>query len=469
MNISDFSVKKPITMLMAILSVIVLGALALQRLPLTFLPDISSSTLRIQVPYASSSPQEVERLITRPIEEIMGTVSNLDKISSTSSANNSNIRLEFLDGTDMGLASVEVRDRLDRVRPQLPDDVERIQIRRWQTTDMPIIQFSLAWEGPNDELYDVVNKIIVPRIQRVDGVANVEIGGMDERQVLVELDLERMRAHHVDVYNLSRSLRSNNINIAGGYVIDAGRKYTVRTIGEFQTIEEIAQVPIENTNLVLRDVAEVKFDYPEKKSFQHLNRHDAVVLSVYKSSTANVVEVALRVKKLLKSLQQESEFSRLNMQIFRDQSTDILDSLKNLAWAGLFGALLAILILFLFLRKFRSTFIIGLAIPISVITTFLLMYVLRLAPFNSQITLNLVSLSGLMFAVGMLVDPAVVVLENIFRHKQEEGLDARKAAIVGAEEVSVAVISATLTTVIVFVPLVFMSNSGMGRWMNDFG
>ncbi|MFQ5822568.1 MAG: efflux RND transporter permease subunit [bacterium] len=469
MNISEFSVKKPITMLMAILSIIVLGALALQRLPLTFLPDFSSSHLRISVPYVSSSPQEVESLITRPIEEIMGTVSNLDEISSTSSANNSSIRLEFLDGTDMGLASVEVRDRLDRVRPQLPDDVDRIQIRRWQTTDIPILQFSLAWGGPNDELYDLVNKIIVPRIQRVDGVANVEIGGMDERQVLVELDLERMRAHHIDVYNLSRSLRSNNINIAGGYVIDAGRKYTVRTMGEFQTIEEISQVPIENTNLVLRDVAEVKFDYPEKKSFQHLNRHDAVVLSVYKSSTANVVDVAQSVKKLLKRLQSEPEFSRLNMQIFRDQSEDILDSLKNLTWAGLFGALLATLMLFLFLRKIRSTVIIGVAIPISVITTFLLMYILRLVPFNSQITLNLVSLSGLMFAVGMLVDPAVVVLENIFRHKQEEGLEARKAAIVGAQEVSVAVISATFTTVIVFVPLVFMSNSGMGRFMNDFG
>ena len=159
-------------MLMLILSMVVLGMLALQRLPLTFYPDFSSTSLRISVPYASSSPEEVERLITRPIEEMMGTVSHLDIISSTSSANESSVRLEFLAGTDMGLASVEVRDRLDRVRVQLPDDVDRIFIRRWQTTDMPVIQFSLAWNGPTDELYDIVNKIIVPRVPRVDGVGS---------------------------------------------------------------------------------------------------------------------------------------------------------------------------------------------------------------------------------------------------------------------------------------------------------
>jgi HAE1 family hydrophobic/amphiphilic exporter-1 len=182
-----------------------------------------------------------------------------------------------------------------------------------------------------------------------------------------------------------------------------------------------------------------------------------------------VVDVAAKVKRLLKELQQEPNLSSLNLHIVRDQSEEILNSLKNLALSGIFGAVLATFVLFIFLRKVRSTIIISFAIPISIIATALLMYVLRLAPFNSEITLNIVSLSGLMFAVGMLVDPAVVVLENIFRHKQEEGLNTRKAAIVGAKEVAVAVTSATMTTVIVFVPLVFMSASSMGRWSRDFG
>ena len=469
MSISELSVKRPITMLMAILSIVVLGLLALNRLPLMFIPDITSSSLRLSVSYPSSSPEEVERLITRPIEEIMGTVSHLDEISSTSSASNSSVRLTFLDGTDMGLASVEVRDRLDRVRPQLPDDVERINIWRWQTTDRPIIEFSLAWEGETAELYDMINNIIVPRIQRVDGVASVEIEGIDERQVLVELDLERMRAHNVDFYNLNQSLRTNNVNVSGGWVLDGERKYTVRAIGEFQTIDEIRQIPIDSTRLVLGDIANVELGYPEQESFRTLNRRDAIVLEVYKASTANVVEVATNVKSLLEEMRTQKEFAGLNMRTFRDQSEEIIAGLDNLSMAGIFGAILATVILFLFLHKVRSTIIIGMAIPISIIATFLLMYILRLAPFNSAITINLVSLSGLMFAVGMLVDPAVVVLENIFRHKQEEGLGAKEAAIVGAKEVSVAVISATLTTVIVFVPFIFMSTSRMARWMNDFG
>ncbi len=469
MNISELSVKKPITMLMILLSIIVLGFLALSRLPLAFLPNFSSNHVDISVPYVSSSPEEVERLITRPIEEIMSTLPHLENISSSSTSEGARIEVEFVDGIDMGMASVAVRDRLDRVRPQLPDDVDRIYIRRWQSTDWPVIQFSLAWNGPVDELYDIVTKIIVPRLQRIDGVANVEINGLDERQVLIELDLERMRAHHIDVYDLSRSLRTNNVNTAGGWVIDAGRKHTVRTIGEFQSIEEIAQTPIQGTRLVLADVANVKFGYPEKTRFQRLNSNDAIVLEVFKSSTANVVEVASKAKKLLQSLRSEPALAKLDMHIYRDQSEEIVSSLKNLAMAGIFGAVLATLVLFVFLRKVRSTIIISFAIPISIIATALLMYLLRLAPFNSQITLNIVSLSGLMFAVGMLVDPAVVVLENIFRHKQEEGLKARSAAIVGAREVAVAVTSATLTTVIVFVPLVFMSESSMGRWSRDFG
>ncbi len=469
MNLPEFSVKKPITMMMIILSVIVLGFLGLKRLPLTFYPQVSFPNLRIRVPYPSSSPQEVERLIARPIEDIMSTLSHLERISSTSSANNCNIRIEFKAGTDMDLASVEVRDRLDRVRPQLPEDVERIYIHRWQTSDIPVLSFSMAYEGSNDELYEIANKVLVPRIQRIEGVANVDLGGIDERVLRVELDLERMRAHHIDFFNLARSLRTNNVNIAGGTIMEAGRKFNVRTIGEFQSVEEIAQVPIAGTNLVLGDVATITFDFPEKKRFQHLNQRDAVVFSVYKASTANVVEVSRRVKKVLEALQADPQYAGLHLQIFRDQSKDILDSLNNLAMAGLFGGLLATLMLFIFLRKVRSTLIIGMAIPISIIATFLLMYILRLAPFNSEVTINLVSLSGLMFAVGMLVDPAVVVLENIFRHKQEEELNAHDSAIVGAREVAVAVTSATLTTVIVFVPLVFMSSSGMGRWMNDFG
>ncbi|MFQ5629819.1 MAG: efflux RND transporter permease subunit, partial [bacterium] len=303
MNIAEFSVKKPITMLMMIVSIIVLGVLGLKRLPLTFIPEIESQRLRISVPYQSSSPQEVERNITRPIEEMMSTLPNLERISSTSAANQSNVSVEFMPGTDMDLASVEVRDRLDRVRPLLPDDVERIRIHRWQSTDLPVFEFSVAWKGhSSDELYEAVNKIMIPRIQRIDGVANVEIRGMDQRQVMVELDMERMRAHNLDFFNLSRSLRTNNANISAGTVLDAGKKYTVRVIGEFQNVDEIAQVPIDGTKLVLGDVANVSFSFPEKTNFQRLDKHESIVLRVFKASTANIIDVAGNVKLYIENL-----------------------------------------------------------------------------------------------------------------------------------------------------------------------
>ncbi|MCA9743337.1 MAG: efflux RND transporter permease subunit [Deferribacteres bacterium] len=470
MNIAEFSVKKPITMLMVLVSIVVLGFLGLKRLPLTFIPEIESQRLRISVPYQSSSPQEIERNITRPIEEMMGTLPNLEKISSTSSANQSNVSVEFMAGTDMDLASVEVRDRLDRVRPLLPSDVERVRIFRWQSSDLPVYEFSIAWKNRTlDELHETVNKVIIPRIQRIEGVANVEIRGMDERQVMVELDMERMRAHKLDFFNLARSLRTNNINVSAGTVLDAGKKYSVRVIGEFKEVDEIAQVPIDGTTLVLGDVAKVSFSFPEKTNFQRLDQAESIVVRVYKASTANIIDVAKGVQAYIKELGEEPKYAELRTQVFRDQSSEILNSLSNLTWAGIFGGLLANLVLFFFLRKVRSTIIIGMSIPISILATFLIMYILRLGPINSTITLNLVSLSGLMFAVGMLVDPAVVVLENIFRHKQEEGLDAREASIVGAREIAVAVTSASLTTVIVFVPMIFMSSGRMGRFMIDFG
>jgi HAE1 family hydrophobic/amphiphilic exporter-1 len=334
---------------------------------------------------------------------------------------------------------------------------------------MPVFQFSIAWDGPKNELASLVEKVIAPRLQRIDGVANVEMRGVDQKQVLVDLDQNLMRSYGIDAWNLNRSLRNNNLNISGGYVMNGGKKYTVRLMGEFQTVEEIAEVPISGHNLTLKDLADVRFDVPEKREYDRLNRQDAISVRIYKASTANVVEVIEKVKAALAELREEPQFQNVTMQVFRDQSTDILTSLRNLAFAGIFGGVLANLILFLFLRKVRTTLIISVAIPVSIVCTFLFMYLLRLNPIDSQVTLNLVSLSGLMFAVGMLVDPAVVVVENIFRHKQEEGLSARDASIVGAKEVGVAVMAATLTNIIVFIPVIFLQAGGMMRFMGDFG
>jgi HAE1 family hydrophobic/amphiphilic exporter-1 len=469
MNLSEFSIKRPVTVLMIITCIGVMGIISLKRLPLAFLPEISSSRLNISVPYRSSSPEEVNEMITIHLEDVLSSISRLERLTSTSSANNSNVALEFEDGVDMDLAAMEVRNRLDLVWAKLPADVERINIRRWQTSDMPTLNFNVSWTRSEEELYDLVEYQIIPRLQRIDGVANVDVRGMDQKKVLVELDQDLMRAHQIDAFNLLQSLRSNNQNISAGYVFDADKKYNLRVIGEFKSLDEISRVPIFGTNLFLKDVADVRFESPPKRRFQRLNGRDAISFSIRKTSNANVVDVCKRIKSVLAGFGDDKRFEGLNVLIYRDQSEEILNSLNSLKYSGMIGAILAVLVLFVSLRKVRSTAIIATAIPVAIVFSFLVMYLLRLKPISSEITLNLVSMMGMVYAIGMLVDPSIVVVENIFRHKQEEGLSARNAAIVGSREVGMPILAATVTSMIVFTPLLMLEGGFMSRFMYDFG
>ena len=468
MNLSKYSVLHPITVLMVTLSILVLGFLSLQRLPLKQMPEFSFSMLAVNVSYPSSSPEEVERNITRPLEEILSTLDNLEGISSTSSGNSSNLRLEFRQGTDMDLMFLEIRDRIDQVRNRLPTDVERVFIRRWHDSDQPVLRFSVSWNGERDELHRVVEEILQRRLERIDGVANVEVRGMEARQIIIDIDQSLLQAYGIDLFNLNQALR-NNINVAGGYIMDGGKKYSLRSVGEFQSPEDIANLPLQGGRLKLADVGQVQYAYPEKTSFSRLNSLDAVNIDVYKASTANVVSVAQLLREELEEIQQLPQLQeRLSVRIFRDQSEDITKSLNDLRVAGIYGGVLAMGVLFFFLGKFRSTIIISIAIPVSIVFTFAFMYLLRVFA-GSDISLNVVSLMGLMVAVGMLVDSSVVVLENIFRHKQEKGLDARQAAITGSREVGLAVLASTATTIVVFLSFIFAPGSQMGRFMRDFG
>ena len=469
MNLSEYSILRPITVLMAIVSILVLGYLSLQRLPLALLPDFEGSNLRVSVDYPSSSPHEVEWNITRPLEEVLSTLDYLESVQSTSSSNGSSVRLEFEHGTDMDLISLDVRDRIDQVRNRLPTDVERVVIRRWQTTDMPVIRFSVGWQGDREELYRFIEEILRPRMERVDGVANVEIRGVDPKQIIIDLDHNLLQAHGVDVFNLSQAVRNNNVNISGGWIVDGEKKYALRTLGEFQSVEELENLPLADGRLRLSDVASVRHDFPMRDSFSRLNGQEAVSVSLYKVSTANVVRVCEGIRQELQAIEAGPQYAdTLLIQVFSDQSEEILKSLNDLKQAGLYGAALAMVVLFLFLMKVWSTLIISLSIPISIVFTCALMYLLRVL-FGSDISLNVVSLMGLMVAVGMLVDSSVVVLENIFRYKQEKGLKAQAAAIRGSREVGTAVLASTATTVTVFVSFIFVPNSGMGRFIRDFG
>ena len=467
MKLSEFSVRKPITTIMIALSVIVLGLIALSRLPLESMPSVSWPSISISVNYPSSSPEEVERAITRPIEEIMGTLPKVKGISSSSSANGSRVRLEFDMTTDMNLASVHIRDRLDQVSNLLPSDVERIDIFRWSSEDWPILEYSLTWLGSDQqELATVYEQTILPRLQRIEGVGNVNANGLSTKSLQVNVAQSRLSSHHMDFRVINRVLRANNVNTSAGYVTDGDRKLAVRSIGEYEIVDQIRDQPL-RPNITIGDVADVVYDYPERRWFERLDGHDAVTMQIQKSSTGNIVRTAELVREEMNSIIDEVGRDKLRAHLIRDRAEDVRNSIVSLAQSAIIGGTLAIIAIFIFLRNFRSTFIIGAAIPVSVLCVFLIMYFARMFG-GATITLNQISMMGLMVAIGMLVDPAVVALENIFRKRYDEGMDARTAALEGSGEIGLPVLAASLTTICVFVPIVFVTDARSSLFMRDF-
>ncbi len=468
MNIPEFAVKRPVTILMIIISIIVIGTISLYRIPLLYLPDIAGNSLNVYIPYKSSSPQEVEDLITLHVEEALGTVKHVETIESSSLEDSSRVTLEFKRDANIDIAALEVRDKIEQVRNKLPEDVGDIRIYRWSTSDLAVIQFRVSTHGDNSKLYTIVENVIKPRIQRINGVANVDILGIKKKKLFIDLDLEKLKSHNIDTFALRRQLIINNINVSAGNIIDGSTKYLVRVIGEFQNVNEIANLPIGEKGIKLSDVADVRYDFPTKTSYQRLNGEDTVNVRVMKTSESNMVTVARDVLSAISRIKADPKMKDLSVHVYRDRSQPILARLKNLRNSGFLGGTLVIFILFFFLRNIRSAMIITTAIPISVLCTFFFMFLLRRLA-GSQITINIISISGMLLAIGMLVDPAIVVLENIFRNNQKRNISLNQAVITGSNEVSVAIIAATATTICVFVPLVFLSKSGFGIWMHDFG
>ena len=467
MKIAEFSIGRPVTLAMITICLLVLGTVSLQRLPLEQLPSISSSGIRITANYKNTAPEEVERLITLPLEEVLATLQNIETISSSSSKDRASVRVEFKAGTDMDLANMEVRERIDQVSGLLPEDLDRVRIWRWQSDQRATVYASIAWSGEGERLFDIASKVVEPRLLRLEGVANVTVEGIDEKQLIVHLDRERLDAHRVGLPSLGWQMRNNNVNVSLGRVMDAGQRYQARAMGEFTTVEQIGNLPLLYRNLRLQDVGDVVYDYPEKKRFERLNGVDAVTVEVFKKPTANVVDVAVDIHRVLEQI--EGEYAgKLAIEVVRDRAADVRREVDNLTTAAVLGAFLAIGIIFAFLRNIRSTLVIAISIPTAALCVFSGMYAAR-ELFGSTITLNMVSMMGLMLAVGMLVDPAVVVLESIFRKREEEGCGAVEAALRGSKEVGMAVVASSSTTMCVFIPFFFLSDSRMATWMRDAG
>jgi HAE1 family hydrophobic/amphiphilic exporter-1 len=457
--IVSFAVRRRITLTMAIAGVLVLGWISLTRLPLEFLPSFSSSSISVSADYPSSSPEEIARLIVQPLEDSLGTINGVETLSSSADASEGDVRLTFVDGTDMDLAAVEVRDRIDRVRHLLPADVDRISIRRFQSSDIPVISARLSSDWTRERLFDFAESTIQRRLERLEGVAQVSLRGVQTPKVQIDLDPDRLQAHSVSVRDLVARIRAENRDLTVGDVEEGGRELLVRTVGQFGSLEELRTLPIDDAGLKLADVADVSYTFPRQENFSFLNGEEALTVRINKNSTSNVLEVVDRVNAEIGEILAMPKAQGLSWQPHHDASIEVREGLAQLRNAGLFGGGLAIMAVFLFLRRVRTTLLIALAMPISVVGTFATIYLLRQGEL-SDITLNVVSLAGLMLALGMLVDNSIVVIESIFRHRNELGEESRGAALRGASEVALPILASTATTLCVFLPMIFMGGSG---------
>jgi HAE1 family hydrophobic/amphiphilic exporter-1 len=450
MSIPRIAIARPVTMFMISGIIILLGGISLTRLPVDLLPDVTYPTVSVIVRYPGVGPQEIEQLLTRPIEQAVGAVAGLEQINSTSQEGSSVVRLSFAWGTDLSEAMDDLRTRLDRVRGRLPEDAEALTIFRQDSNAMPIM--SLGIEGNYDRvtLREMAENQIGPRLERVNGVAAVTTNGGLRRQIHVELSKEKIAALDLAVDRVVTLLRTENENTPLGEVNQGDRTYLLRSQSQFQSLDEIRNLVLMTRNgvpIYVRDVAEVKDTTEDVRSLLRVNGRPGVRLSVQKQSGTNTVQIADGVRAEIDRINLEMPNIRLN--VLDDSSIYINRSIHSVQEHALIGAGLVTLIIFCFLRSFRSTLIVCTSIPISVVGTFALLY------FNGY-TLNIMTFGGLALGIGMVVDAAIVVLENAYRH-MEHGKDRVTASIEGSEEVWSAIVASILTHIAVFVPLLFLT------------
>jgi HAE1 family hydrophobic/amphiphilic exporter-1 len=449
-KIARFSVYRPIFTIMVTLIVILLGGIALQRLPIDLMPDVSNPTISIQTSYENAGPQEVEELITRPIERAVSAVPGVEEVTSVSSEGQSSVRITFVWGTDLDAAANDLRDRLDRVVGQLPDDAERPMLLKFDLASFPVLIMGAYSDLDPVQMRELIEDQIRYRIERVPGVASLNVWGGLEREIHVNLSFAKLKALELSLENVLARIRSANVNIPAGAIERGNDEVTIRTPGEFTTLTELAETVIgerDGVPILLREVAQIDDNWRKVTRLVRVNGKPGLRLAVQKQSGTNTVEVAERLRAELDRI--AVDYPQMPIVPIIDSSQYIRRSISNISNSALYGGLLAVAVLLFFLRSVRSTVVIATAIPISIVATFALVYF-------CGYTLNLMTLGGLALGVGMLVDNAIVVLENIYRLHEEEHRPPIEAATHGAEEVTAAIIASTLTTVVVFLPVVFM-------------
>ncbi|RLA05216.1 MAG: AcrB/AcrD/AcrF family protein [Gammaproteobacteria bacterium] len=445
MVITKFALKRPVTTLMFFFCFVVAGGSATKLLPLEYFPEVIFPGIFIQIPYPNSTAEEIERLITRPAEEVLSTMSGIKRLSSTTTDDFAQIQVLFDWSSQAKIKGVEAREKLDAIRDELPTDLRRIFVFTGSTSDMPVMQLRISSQKDLQHAFQLLDRKLKRPIELIEGVSKVELYGIEKSEIVIQLKSERIAAHNIDINALNDTLQQHNFSKFAGRINDGDRRLRVKPLGEFESIDDYKNLIIGPNNLRIKDIATVSLNQPILEDGRHLDRTYAIGLHIQRESSANLVDVAGRVVAKIAEIEESPDFDGITLFVMDNQAEGITDSIRDITTSGLIGFSLSILVLYFFLRNIVITLIVALAVPFSLFITLAAMYFIG-------ISLNVLSMMGLMLAIGMLVDNAVVITESIYQQKKLTPDDPVGSTIRGVDEVGVAVTAGTITTAIVFLP-----------------
>ena len=448
MRHTEISLARPVTTIVFFVALALVGLIASRLLPLEKFPDIEFPGIFIQIPYAGSTPEEVERLITRPVEGALATLSGVEHMYSRSSSDQAEIFLEFDWDQKMGAKGIEARAKVDGIRDQLPEDVRRVLVFTGSLGDQPVLQLRISSDLDLSDKYDLLDRLLKRRLERLEGVSQVQLHGVDAREVRILLRSDSLAAYGVDIATVRDILVSSNFAVSAGKITTRDQRLSVRPRGEFASVDDIRNLALNAEGLRLGDVADIELRTPDRNYGRHLDQDYAIGVAINKSTGSNLVDVTDRVIAEVEKIGKLPQMAGINIFPLDNQGDSVRESLSDLLTAGLLGGLLAIVVLYLFLRQITTTLIVTASVPFSLLITLGALYF-------AGMSLNILSMMGLMLAVGMLVDNAVVVTESVFRHRNENKDEPFKATMKGVHEVGLAVIAGTFTTIVVFAPIIF--------------
>ncbi|MFS8064280.1 MAG: efflux RND transporter permease subunit, partial [Luteimonas sp.] len=462
MTIAELSIKRPVTTVMLFVSLFVIGLIAAVRLPLEAFPSVTPPLIFVQLPFTGSTPEEVERTLLRPVEEATSTMSGIKRTEGTARANGADLMIVFTDWSrNVAIAASEARERIDAIRGELPEELQRYFVLKIDTGDQPVLRVRLASDTQNlTGAYDLIDREFKRRIERIPGVAKVEVSGAPPNEVEIAIAPDRLTAHNISLNDLTKSLQAVNFSVSAGVVDEGGRRLRVQPVGELKDLSQLTDLVIGTTGVRLGDIADVRLKPARMDYGRRLDGRPAVGLDIFKEREANLVEVSGNALKEVEAIRQDPAMRGIQIKVIDNQGDNVTSSLTSLAEAGGIGLILSIAVLFFVLRHWPSTLMVTLAIPICFVMTLGFMYF-------AGVTLNILSMMGLLLAVGMLVDNAVVVVESIYQEREKNPGQPRLASILGTRHVAIALSAGTLCHCIVFVPNLFGERNFLAIYLSQ--